>query len=351
MSTSIKPPVAGISKRVPTISFEKKFLSAAKGDKTGVTINFDGPVPEPVKLEINRGSFSPDRKIQKSILDPGALGIYKLKIYSSGQFGQMHLKVDGNTCSSLNIRPTTFQSIFFDWMPTIIAAIITALIIKSFGVASYFIPSESMVPTLLIHDRLLVNRFSYRFGLAHPQRGDIFVFKPPINPKTDFIKRVIGVPGDELQIKDGAVYINGEKLVEDYIKDQPEYILPNSEFEYRFKESGIISTNKDGEPVLKIPKGQYLMLGDNRNDSRDSHVWGLLDEKGIEGKALFVFWPPSRIKILGDRPLLDAVTGHPANAASNNDTKNPEVTPTDPKVDKKAADLLKSKKAESNDSK
>lgn len=353
MSTN-KPTVKAITKREPTIIYDKKHFTAYKNDYIGVTINFDGPVAEPVKLEINRGSFAPDRKVQKSILDPGAQGIYKLKIYSTGQYGPMHLKADGKVVSTVFIRPTTFQSIFLDWVPTIIAAIITALIIKSYGVASYYIPSESMLPTLEVRDRLLVNRFSYRFNLAKPQRGDIMVFRPADKPNVDFIKRVIGVPGDELQIKDGAVYINGEKLEEPYIKEPPAYTLPNADFEFRNKDANIITTNKDGEPVVKIPEGYYFMLGDNRNDSNDSHVWGLQKAKDIQGKALFVYWPLNRIKLLGDRPVLVAVSDRPAHAdsikpenstqtASNNNSST--ATPED---NKKSSNKQSKKPASKN---
>lgn len=351
MSTSLKPPVAAIVKREPTITYDKKVFTAYKVDKVGVTINFDGPVADPVRLEINRGSFSPDRKVQKSILDPGAQGIYKLKIYSSGQYGPMQLKVDGKVVSTITIRPTAFQSIFFDWIPTIIAAVITAFVIKTFGVASYYIPSESMVPTLEIQDRLLVNRFSYRFYFAEPERGDIMVFRPADKPNVDFIKRVIGVPGDEIQVKDGAVFVNGEKLEESYIKEPPEYSLPNADFEFRNKDANIITTNKDGEPVVKIPEGYYFMLGDNRNDSNDSHVWGLQKRKDIQGKALFIFWPFNRVKLLGDRPTLMAVSEQPAHAESGIASDEPagktnQAAATEPDDSKdKAKESVTDKKA------
>ncbi|RME90302.1 MAG: signal peptidase I [Anaerolineae bacterium] len=126
----------------------------------------------------------------------------------------------------------------------------------------------SMLPTLNDGEYVLVNRLAYRLG--SPQRGDIIVFRFPINPHQDFIKRVIGLPGEKVEIANGEVYINGARLDETYIAAPPRY-------------SGTWS----------VPPGYLFVLGDNRNDSSDSHTWGLVPMENVIGKAVLVYWPPT----------------------------------------------------------
>lgn len=162
-------------------------------------------------------------------------------------------------------------------LQTLGLSIILALGIRTFVAEARYIPSGSMEPTLEVNDRLVVEKVSYRFNL--PERGDIVVFLPPdsLFPQGErrdaFIKRVIGLPGDEVAIADGTVFVNGEPLEEDYIKAEPEYTW--------------------GPEV--VPGESYLVLGDNRNSSYDSHSWGFVPEENIIGKAVVRFWPPSRI--------------------------------------------------------
>jgi signal peptidase I len=185
---------------------------------------------------------------------------------------------------------------------TIVAvALGLALGIQAFLVKPFRIPSESMVPTLEIGQRVLVDRVSYRFG--DPDRGDIVVFKPPggadrnscgvqhsadtpcpepteERSDTNFIKRVVGLPGERLKVIDGTVYINGRRQNEDFAR-------PDSE-------CGIC--NLPGE--ITIPEGHYFMMGDNRGASADSREWGPVPKKWMIGQAFMTYWPPNRIGLL-----------------------------------------------------
>lgn len=141
----------------------------------------------------------------------------------------------------------------------------------------YLIPSTSMKPTLQIDDRLFVDKLSYH--ISNPQRGDIIVFTPPEaviqeeHSRDAYVKRVIGLPGEKVEVKNGVVYINDRALTEHYIAEPPEYIL---------------------EPAI-VPPNAYLVLGDNRNRSYDSHAWGFISRDRIIGKAAVRFWPPYRV--------------------------------------------------------
>lgn len=152
-----------------------------------------------------------------------------------------------------------------------------SLLIRTFVAEPRFIPSDSMFPTLEIGDRLVIEKVSYY--LKSPQFGDIIVFNPPpqlqeIGYGADqaFIKRVIGQPGQTIEVKNGRVYIDNQPQFERYIAEEPHYQLP---------------------PV-KVPEDSYFVMGDNRNDSNDSHVWGFLPKENIIGRAVFRFWPIER---------------------------------------------------------
>ena len=157
-------------------------------------------------------------------------------------------------------------------------ALVLAFLIRTFIAEPRYIPSDSMLPTLHTGDRLVVEKISYRFN--SPRFGDIVVFQPPpelqrrgYSQDQAFIKRVIGIPGDTLKIDDGKVYLNGNLLQEDYIKEPALQPLP----------------------LVQVPPEQYFMMGDNRNDSNDSRYWGFLPKKNMIGKATFRFWPLDRI--------------------------------------------------------
>ncbi len=174
----------------------------------------------------------------------------------------------------------------------LIAFILVFLVIRPFVVQAFYIPSESMIPTLMPGDRILVNKFVYR--LNEPRRGDIIVFDAPPaalqgNDKKDFVKRLIGLPGDLVEIKgDDGVYINGRRVEEAPLVALPDYSWPEDE-----------GGRPTGEPY-RVPDGCYFVLGDNRPYSRDSHIWGALEARRVLGKAMVMFWPPTRIRLLGD---------------------------------------------------
>lgn len=163
----------------------------------------------------------------------------------------------------------------------IVMALCLALLIRTFIAEPRYIPSDSMLPTLHQGDRLVVEKVSYRFHPPH--RGDIVVFNPPEQLQLRgyakdqaFIKRVIGEPTDKLNIGEGKVYINNQPLLEGYTAEPPAYTLSSQ----------------------LVPEGKFFVMGDNRNDSNDSHVWGFLPENNIIGRASFRFWPLNRIGFL-----------------------------------------------------
>ena len=157
-------------------------------------------------------------------------------------------------------------------------ALILAILIRIFIAEPRYIPSDSMIPTLHTGDRLVVEKVSYHFHPPHT--GDIVVFEPPeqlqsLGYRKDqvFIKRIIGKPGDLVRVNNGKVYINDRPLSEDYIAEPPDYQLVS----------------------VKVPEAEFFVMGDNRNDSNDSHIWGFLPKQNIIGRAIFRFWPFDRI--------------------------------------------------------
>ncbi|AFY68824.1 signal peptidase I [Thalassoporum mexicanum PCC 7367] len=183
-------------------------------------------------------------------------------------------------------------------VPTILVAVLLAFGVRIFVAEPRYIPSSSMEPTLQINDRLLIEKISYRF--RDPQRGEVIVFYPPDQPAVPdsskvYIKRVIGVPGDEVAIKDGQTFINDQPIAEPYIKEPMDYTLPyaaNQSCDSCVDLGEIDLVNEaDGEIRFTIPPGNYWVMGDNRNRSLDSHAWGYLPAKNVVGRAFFRYWP------------------------------------------------------------
>ncbi len=160
----------------------------------------------------------------------------------------------------------------------VIAAVI---IIRVFFVQAFKIPSTSMVPTLKVGDHLLANKIIYK--IRSPERGDVVIFKYPKNPSIDFVKRLIGLPGETVFINNGHVYINGIKL------KGPDSITKR----YYYS----IGTYGVDAPFL-VPKDSYFMLGDNSFVSKDSRFFGVVPKKDIIGEAWFIYWPPWRMGII-----------------------------------------------------
>lgn len=161
-------------------------------------------------------------------------------------------------------------------------ALAISVLIRLLVAEPRYIPSDSMVPTLNIGDRLVIEKVSYRF--KEPTNGDIIVFQPPdilqqqgYSKDQAFIKRIIGLPGQTIDIKKGRVFIGDRPLEEDYIAELPDYFWQG--------------------PVT-IPEDQYFVMGDNRNNSNDSHIWGFLPKENIIGRAVFRFWPFERIGLV-----------------------------------------------------
>jgi signal peptidase I len=181
------------------------------------------------------------------------------------------------------------KSVAREYAESIIIAIVLALMIRTFVVQAFKIPSGSMEDTLLIGDHILVNKLAYGlqvpfvdakfhvFGLiGDPARGDIIVFPFPRDPSRDFIKRVVGLPGDRIQVRNHQVYINGEPLKEPYIKlDERAAAHPS-----RYSHWG---------PDV-VPPGKLFVMGDNRDNSADSRDWGFLDSTQVKGRAFIIYW-------------------------------------------------------------
>ena len=204
--------------------------------------------------------------------------------------------------STNHVDATSTNGLSWLWnnenLTTILTAIILTVIIRIFVAEARWIPSESMVPTLAVGDRLVVEKVSYRF--RSPQRGDIVVFIPPEHVGTEdaFIKRIVGMPGDLIEIRlDEGVYVNGELLPENYTAEPPKLsgsypgdltVLGDLRF------FPIAEGESRSDPIV-VPPDRFFVMGDNRNNSQDSHVWGFLPRENIIGRTFVRFWPLNRL--------------------------------------------------------
>ena len=164
------------------------------------------------------------------------------------------------------------------WLRDLLLSVVLAVIVILFLYQPVKVEGTSMMPALVDQERIFINKFLYRFGLGRVERGDMVVFWFPGDTSKSYIKRVIGLPGDTVEVVDGAVRVNGQMLEEGYVPA-----------EYRDRQSS--------GPVLVAPD-QYYVMGDHRSSSNDSRAWGTVHRGFIYGKAVFVYWPIAKIGVV-----------------------------------------------------
>jgi signal peptidase I len=200
------------------------------------------------------------------------------------------------------------KSAFRETVEAIVIAFIIAMVIRTFVIQAFKIPSGSMIPTLQIGDHILVSKFLlgtpvdipftnitlFRMpGLRKPERGDVIVFKYPEDPTRDFIKRVIGIGGDVVQEKNKVVYVNGKRLIEPYAQHVDNDIIPpDGECLYPAEPDPAPNPQscRDNFGPLTVPKGMLFMMGDNRDQSYDSRFWRFVPLSEVKGKAIIIYW-------------------------------------------------------------
>ena len=186
------------------------------------------------------------------------------------------------------------KSVLREYIESVVVAVLLALVVRTFFLQAFKIPTGSMRPTLVEGDRILVDKITYGipipFSAARlprvrpPQRGDIVVFRSIDDPHRDFIKRLVAVGGDTVEIRDLKVWVNGRPLNDPPVFRQMAYY-----------NRGVYA--QSGQPA-KVPPGYYFFLGDNSASSRDSRYWGFLPEAKIIGRAFVIYWPPKRVRAL-----------------------------------------------------
>jgi signal peptidase I len=208
----------------------------------------------------------------------------------------------------VNRSPAQHWGLFLEWAKSFTIAIILFLFVRTFLVEAFKIPSGSMEKTLLVGDFLLVNKMVYGAeipftgkhlpAIRHPQRGDVIVFQWPLDPTKNFVKRLVGVPGDTLYMKSGELYVNGEHQNERYVTHsepdmdpsppdfawQKKYLVKNAEA------AGGATPSRNNWGPLVVPKDEYFVLGDNRDNSLDSRYWQFVPDSLIRGRPMFVYY-------------------------------------------------------------
>jgi len=214
------------------------------------------------------------------------------------------------------------EPVLVEYARSFFPIILIVLVLRSFLVEPFRIPSGSMMPTLLAGDFILVNKFSYGIRLpvtgtkvidiGTPQRSDIVVFRFPRDPATDYIKRIVGLPGDHIRYSDKTVYINGERAVQEYVGIYAGVGagLGMSGASLRTEKLGevrheilIQNSRRIAEGEFTVPEGHYFVMGDNRDNSNDSRFWGTVPEENLVGKAFMIWmnWDSARGGITWDR--------------------------------------------------
>jgi signal peptidase I len=173
------------------------------------------------------------------------------------------------------------KAVIKEYAESLLIAFILAMVIRAFVVQAFKIPTGSMNPTLIEGDRILVNKFLYKF--REPKRGEVIVFKYPEDTKLAFIKRLIGLEDETVEIKNGRIYINGQEAAEKTLV---------SNYYYNRGELGKVDQR------FVVPDDSMYVLGDNSANSRDSRYWGFVPDKNLIGKAILIYWPPHRIRLI-----------------------------------------------------
>jgi signal peptidase I len=186
------------------------------------------------------------------------------------------------------------KSAFREGLETVVIAVLLALVVRTFFIQAFMIPTGSMHPTLLEKDRILVDKITYGIPIPFtswrlpkirpPRRGDLVVFRSLDDPRRDFIKRLAAVGGDTVEIREGRLWINGRTM------DHPPIFR-----QLTYYNRGMYA--QSGQPI-RVPQGTYFFLGDNSASSRDSRYWGFLPESYVIGRAFAIYWPPQRIRRL-----------------------------------------------------
>ncbi|MCK9571658.1 MAG: signal peptidase I [Candidatus Omnitrophica bacterium] len=185
------------------------------------------------------------------------------------------------------------KSVIRDWVESIIVAFLLAMVVRAFFFQAFRIPTGSMRMTLIEGDLILVNKFIYGArvpfskyylpAVANPKRGDVVVFVYPEDKKKDFIKRLVGLPGEKIEIIGGSIYVNG-KLLNDPVFNKI-YYYNRGDFALEGK-------------AIVVPENSYFVLGDNSASSKDSRFWGFVPKDNLLGKALIIYWPPQRARLI-----------------------------------------------------
>lgn len=172
-------------------------------------------------------------------------------------------------------RRPSYALAAISWARDLFVSVLIAIVIILFLYQPVKVEGTSMMPSLVDQERIFINKFVYRFGISDIARGDTVVFWYPGDPTKSYIKRIIGMPGDKVQVVEGTVFVNGQALDEPYVPS-----------EYRDQVSMALT---------KVPQDEFFVLGDHRSSSNDSRSWGTVPRKFIYGKAVFVYWPLDRL--------------------------------------------------------
>ncbi len=210
------------------------------------------------------------------------------------------------------------EPILVEYAKSFFPVILAVFLIRSFIVEPFKIPSGSMMPTLLVGDFILVNKYTYGLrvpvinntfiGVSHPQRGEVMVFRYPKDPSLDYIKRVVGLPGDHIEYRNKQIIVNGQPVAQQQ-NGYYEYVAPGlnqvsvrrlQEQLGEHKHDILIDDNNpalDGE--ITVPEGQYFVMGDNRDNSNDSRFWGFVPDRNVVGRAFMIWWNFDKLGRIG----------------------------------------------------